>query len=157
MGHQNGGHAGAPLHRANGFAQLSSNIRIQGAERFVEQQHLGFVRQSSGNGDALLLAPGQLAGITRVEPLERDQLEQFLAPPPAVGGAHAAHSQREFDVIGNRHVPEQCVVLKDHPDAALARRQFRDIPPVKRHPPVIDVHEAGKRTQQRALAAARGP
>ena len=55
-----------------------------------------------------------------------------------------------------RHVPEQRVVLEHEPDAALARRDVRDVVAVQRDAAVIDAGQPGDRAQQRALAAAAG-
>ena len=75
----------------------------------------------------------------------------------ARAAAHAAHAQRELDVLRHRHVAEQRVVLEHQADAALARGDVRDVAPVQRDAAVIDPGEAGDGAQQGALAAAAGP
>ena len=39
---------------------LPTQLEVEGAERLVEQQHLGLVDQGPGQRDALLLATGEL-------------------------------------------------------------------------------------------------
>jgi hypothetical protein len=122
--------------------------------RLVEHQHRGLVRQRARHRDALLLAARELRRLALAEALERDQLQQFVAPPAALGGAHAAHPQRELDVVGHGHVAEQRVVLEHEADAALARRYMGDVATAEQDPAVLDRRQAGEGAQQGALAAA---
>jgi hypothetical protein len=118
---QHGGDAELALHAADGPAQLLADLGVQRAEGLIEQQHLRLVRQRARHGDALLLAAGELRGQALVHAFERHELQQFLATLAPVGGLHAAHPQRELDVVGHGHVAEQRVVLEHEADAALAR------------------------------------
>ena len=42
---------------------LLAELEVEGAERLVEQQHLGPVDQRAGQGDPLPLAAGELGGL----------------------------------------------------------------------------------------------
>ena len=123
--HQNRGHADASLDRAHGLAQFDSDLGVQCAEGLIEQQHRRFVGERPGDGHALLLSTGQLARIAVIVAFERHQLQQLLAAPAALGRAHAPHAQRKLNVVRDRHVAEQGVVLEHQADAALARGQAR--------------------------------
>ena len=113
------------------------------------------MRQRARDGDALLLAAGQLRRQSIVHAFERDQAQQLLAALRAgLGALHAPHAQRELDVLADGHVPEQRVVLEHEADAALPRRDVRDIVAVQGDAAVIDAGQPGDRAQQRALAAA---
>ena len=129
---------------------------VQGAEGLVEQEHLRLVRQRARHGDSLLLTARKLARQPLVHAFERHQLEQFLAPGSPIGGLHPAHAQREFDVVRDRHVAEQRVVLEHQADAAIARTHVGDVAAVQGNAPVVDAREAGNGPKQGALAAARG-
>ena len=142
------------LHLADGAAQLLADLGVERTEGLIEQQHLGLVRQRARDRDALLLAAGELRRQPLIESLERHQPQQLLAALAAGAGAHAAHAQGELDVLGDRHVAEQGVVLKHQADAALARGDVRDVAAVQGDAPVIDAGEPGDGAQQRALAAA---
>ena len=154
--HQHGGDAELALHGADGAPKFFADLRVQRAEGFVEQQHLRLVRQRARHGHALLLAAGELARQPLVHAFERHQLEQLLAPGAPIGGLHAPHAQREFDVVRHGHVAEQRVVLEHQADATIARTHVGDVAAVQRNAPVIDAREAGNGPQQGALAAARG-
>jgi hypothetical protein len=100
--------------------------------------------------------PESCAGLALAEALERHELQQLRAALAALGRAHAAHLQRELDVLGHRHVAEQRVVLEHEADAALARRHVGDVAAAEQDAAVLDVGQAGEGAQQRALAAAAG-
>ena len=154
--HQHRGDAEFALHGADGAPEFFADLGVERAEGFVEQQHLRLVRQRARHGDALLLAAGELARQALVHAFERHELEQFLAPGAPVGGLHAPHAQREFDVVGHGHVAEQRVVLEHEADAAIAGPDVGHVAAVQGNAPVVDAREAGDGPQQGALAAARG-
>src|SRR5262249_30007691 len=62
-----------------------------------------------------------------------------------------------LDVLRDRHMAEQRVVLEHKPDIALLRRQSGDIAALQQHAPVVDPGQAGDHAQDRALAAAARP
>ena len=90
-------------------------------------------------------------------PDEADEIEQFLAAPDALRWLLAADAQGELDVLADGHVPEECVVLEDEADLALAGRNLGDVPAKERDATVVDFGESGDRTEEGALAAAAGP
>jgi hypothetical protein len=57
--------------------EFLAHLRIERAERLVEQQHLRLHGQRPRERDALALAAGQLMRITIGEPVELHELEQF--------------------------------------------------------------------------------
>ncbi len=137
--------------------QSLADLGIERAERLVEQQHFGLVRERPRHGHALLLSAGELRRQPLVQPFERDQAQQLLPPPAPLRGPHSPHPQREFDVLRHGHVAEERVVLEHQSDAAPPRRHMRHVTAMQRDPPVIQPREPGYRPQQRALAAAAGP
>jgi hypothetical protein len=93
--------------------------------------------QRAGERDALLLAAGELTGHAPAQPGEVDQLEQLLATAAALVLGDASDLERELDVLGDVHVPEERVVLEDDPHAALLRRKPGDVATVENHAAVI--------------------
>ena len=77
---EHGGDAELALHLADGPPQLFADLRVERAEGLIEQQHFGLVRERAGDGDALLLAAGELGGQALVHAFERHQPQQLLAP-----------------------------------------------------------------------------
>jgi hypothetical protein len=134
--------------------ELLANLRVECAERLVEQQHARLMRESSRERDALLLAAGQLARQPLVVAVQRDELQQLGASAAALGAANSTCAERELDVVRHRHVAEQRVVLKHEADLALLRAEARHVAPVQHDSAVIDRGKPRYRAQQRALAAA---
>ena len=118
--------------------QLLTNFRVERAERLVEQQHAGLMRESSCERDALLLAARQLARQPLVVAVERDELQQLGAPLASLCATNSARAQRELDVVRHGHVAEQRVVLKDEADLALLRAEARHVAPMQHDAAVID-------------------
>jgi hypothetical protein len=94
------------------------------------------------------LAIGQVA--------EFHELEHLGRSPGGRGAVGAACGQAVADVLGHRHVREQCVVLKDDADVAAVGRQLVDALAAHRHLAGGLRNEAGNDAQQRGLAAAAG-
>ena len=100
-------------------------LRVERAERLVEQQHLGLDRERARERDALALAAGELVRIAVGEPVELHEREQLVDLGADLRLVRAAsrfgpHAQAEGDVLEDRHVAEQRVVLEDEADLALA-------------------------------------
>ena len=104
---------------------LAAQLEVEGAERLVEEQHLGVVDQRAGDGDALLLAAGELVRLALGEVAELHELQHVvdlllhrLDAPPA---------QPEGDVLGDVQVREERVRLEDGVHRPLVRRQIGDV------------------------------
>ena len=64
---------------------LLAQLQVEGAERLVEQQHLGTVDERPGEGDALALAAAQLVRLAGAVLRQADRLEHLAGPPAALG------------------------------------------------------------------------
>ncbi len=62
MGDEDEGNAHFLLQRLEFFLHLLAELEIEGAQRFVEQQHLGLIHERTGQGNALALTAGKLPG-----------------------------------------------------------------------------------------------
>src|SRR6185437_12993790 len=151
---QHGSNAELTLHFADGAPQFFADLRVQSAERLIQQKNFRLVCECACYRDPLLLAPGKLRGQALVHSLEGDQTQQFLPAFLSVTCLDAADPQGEFDVFRHCHVAEQGVVLKDETNTAAACGNVGNIAPVQGDPTVIHPGKTSNRAQQGALAAA---
>ena len=107
---------------AQPLAQLGAHLRVERAERLVEQQHRRIDRERPREAHPLALAAGELRRVALREPVELDELEQLVHALRDLGLGALADLQAEGDVVVDRHVLERGVVLEDEADAALLRR-----------------------------------
>ena len=123
MGDEDERDADLALDRLELDLHLLAQLEVEGAERLVEQQHLGPVDQRAGQRDALALPAGQLRRAAR---RRTRRAGRRPAPPPArlaaLGLADPLDPQAVLDVLRTRHVREQRVVLEDRVDVAVERR-----------------------------------
>ncbi len=79
--------ADAALQQLQFILHLSSQLEVERAQRFVEQQHQRFDHQRAGKGNALALAAGQLVRL----PIEdAGQADQCATPRRPGGRGHRA-------------------------------------------------------------------
>ncbi|GAA2710541.1 hypothetical protein GCM10010429_26110 [Micromonospora olivasterospora] len=116
--------------------QLGAQLRVQGAERLVQQHQRRPGRQRPGHRDPLLLAAGELVRHPRAVPGEADQVEHLLDPAGAAGGP----VQAVADVVRDGQVREQRPLLRHDGDAAAVRRDVHAVP---EHRPAGDRDRAG--------------
>jgi hypothetical protein len=125
----------------------------------VEQQDLGLDRQRTGQRDALALPARELVGVALGQPFELDQVEEraHLLLDRRVGGALGAraHAQAEGDVLEDRHVPEERVVLEHEAHVAVLHALVGGVLTLDQHATGIGSLEARDYPQQRGLARAR--
>src|SRR6185369_2928016 len=116
-------------------------------------------RKRAREGDALALAARELVRVTFREVVELHHREQPGDPGPDLGlvGAHRLrpHAQAERDVLEDRHVAEQGVVLEDEADAPLADVGIGGVLAMEEHGARVGHLEAGDHAQQRRLARPR--
>ena len=92
---------------------------VEVAGRFVGDQDGGIGRQRAGDGDALLLAAGQLRGIV-VQPVAKPDRGQFARRMVVCVGA-AGQFQRHRDVLQRGHGRDQMERLEDDTDPPAAK------------------------------------
>src|SRR6266702_4466581 len=73
------------------------------------------------------------------------------------GAAHAPHGERKRDVLSNRQMREERVVLKHHADVALMRGLVVEPPSVEAYLAVRGRFESGEHHERGRLARARRP
>src|SRR5690606_5982386 len=114
-------------------AQIPPDIRIERAEGRVEQQDARIDGERPGERHALALAARDLAGEAVLQAVELHEVEQVadagidrLRRAPDLGDLHA-----EGDILSDRHVREERIVLEDEADAALAHGNVRRVLPAE--------------------------
>ena len=118
MGHAEHGHTIA-RQRHHGVQHLLHHFRIEGGGGLVEEHDLGVHAQGARDGDALLLAAGQLAGIFvgLLGDLHPGQVMHGELLGLALG--HFAHPDgRQGAILQNAQMGKQVEILEDHADLA---------------------------------------
>ena len=154
VGDQHGGHVDLVVQPAQPLPQVGAHLGVEGAERLVEEQHLGVDREGPGQGHPLALAAGELGRVAVLEPVEPDDLEQVVDLARDLGLGPLADGQPEGDVVAHGHVLERRIVLEDEPDAALLRGDAGDVAAADDDASAVELLEPGDRAQQRRLARA---
>ena len=141
-------------------AQLLAHLGVEGAERLVQQQHLGLHRQGARQGDPLTLTTGELGRIASSHVTELHQIQQLLDPGSDAGFIRPIGTrldpQAEGHVLEHRHVPEQGIVLEHETDVALAHVEIRGILAADDDVAAVGLLQPGDDPQQCGLAAAGG-
>jgi hypothetical protein len=136
----------------HGLAQLE----VEGAQRLVQQQGPWPVDQGPGQGDPLLLAARQLAGLALLAALQLDQGQGLGHPAPDLALVDPLAAQAEGHVLEDVHVGEQRVLLEDHVDVAPEGGDPDHVAAVEQDLAGGRFLEAGDHPQGGRLAAARG-
>ena len=136
---------------------LLAQLEVERAERLVEQQRRRLVDERAREGDALLLAAGELSRLALLHALEAHRAQRGRDARAHVVTAHALDAQPERDVLEHAHVREQRVRLEHHVDVPLGRRHVRDVAAAQQDAAARGLLEARDHAQRRRLAAARRP
>ena len=157
MGHVNRGNADLFLDVADRPTHFHAQLGVEVRERLVHEQHARMHDNRTGQGDTLLLAPGQAFGQAVLIVLNADGLEHLIDPPLRIGWRHVAELQAVLDILAHGQMREDRIVLEDHADIALVRRNAVDDLIIETDVAGFDAVETGDHAQQGGLAAARGP
>ena len=159
MGNHDGRQPQLPADLQELVPQLVARHRVEGAERFVQQHHLGPRGQCAGKADALLLTARKLPRHPPAVLVRRqvDQPQQFIDPLLDALGRPVEQPRDHGDVLGHGHVREQAAPLKDVADAApqLDGVHGADVPPVHLDSPRGRLDQPIDHLQRGGLAAAR--
>ena len=132
-----------------------SGVGVQRTGGLVAQQHLGVGGQGAGNGNALLLAAGQLGGVGVCLVGQAHHLQQLFGALFGVGLFHTGQLHGKTDVLQAAALHEQVELLEDHGDLAAALTQGRRRQGL--HGGAVDHHAAlGGALQQVDAAHQRG-
>ena len=133
---------------------LLSQLEVQRAERFIQQEDARIVDDGAGDGDALLLSAGHAVNLPLFKALQlhRFQRRRDLA---------AYHVLRQLfdrqtvgDVVIHIHQREKRVILEHGVHRALVRRHAADVLPVDEDGARIRLFKPCEHSQRRRFAAA---
>ena len=128
-------------------SQRRARVRVERRQRLVEEEHAGIASERSCESDPLALTARELAGPSPRQVSDPEALEE-----PARAVARPVR-----DVLLDRHVREQRVVLEDEPDAAMLGRERDAGRGVEQHlavehdPPALRPDESRDRAQHGRL------
>src|SRR5439155_16730901 len=109
-------------------------------------------RERARQGDPLALPAGELRRIACRGPIELYECEQLEHPPPDLlfvrPVAPRTDAQPERDVLEHRHMAEQCVVLEDEADLAVAHAASGGLFPIEQDIAAIRSLQTGDNPQQ---------
>ena len=155
VGDVDGGDAQALLQPRDLGAHLPAQLGVEVRQRLVEEERVGLADDRATHRHALALTARQVAGLALEVLVELEGLggRAHLLVDLGVGGLGQA--QRERDVLVDGEVRVERVVLEDHRQVAVARRQVVD-------PLVADHHVAGgdvlqARRSSAAASTSRSP
>ena len=136
---------------------LHAQLGVEVRERLVHEERLRLAHDRAAHGDALALSARERARALREHALEPEHLGGVSDSRLDLGSRDLAQLQPERHVLEGRHVRVERVVLEDHRDVAVLRRQVVDDAAADPHGPAGDRLEACHHPQRRGLAAARRP
>ena len=155
--HEEAGHAELAVELVEPAPEVLAHLRVERAERLVEQQHLWPRRERPGERHALPLPSGELVGIALGEVRHLHELEQLLHAGLARLLRFLPDLEPELDVLEHGHVAEQRVVLEHEPDGPLLDALGGELDVAQPDPSRGRRLEPGDHAEHGALARARRP
>ena len=139
---------------------IAPDQRVEGAEGFVEEHHLGVAGEGASEADPLLLATRELVGIAVCHPIQADETDHLTRPlHPSLLGL-TPELEAEGDVVEHPPMRQQAEVLEDHREPAptqlpqALRAGLADVLAVEVDLAGRRFDQAGETADQRRLAAA---
>ena len=106
---------------------VDAELLVQRAKRLVEEQDRGLGHQRPRQRHPLTLAAGELMDAAAVLVQQSHQGQRILRPLAAIVLVDTAHAQPVLDVLADRHVGEERVVLEHGRAVAPGRRDGGDV------------------------------
>ncbi len=120
MGDEQDGFLQGALQAQQLVLHLRANQRVEGAEGFVHDQHIGVGGQCPGQADPLAHATGELMGMMIGPFGQADDGQHFFGALTPFGRGDSAQLETELGVLDHGFVRQQREVLEDHGDARPA-------------------------------------
>ena len=157
VGHDHGGDVHFIVEIAQPGPQLLTDLGIEGAERFIQQQHARLHRKGPGQGNPLALAAGELGWEAAAVALQLDKIEQFI--DAAFNGVPfpAPQLQAKGHVLAHGAVLKQGKVLEDKAHLPVLDGAFGGLFTGNPDAAAVASLQAGDQAQQGAFAGARWP
>ena len=156
VGDVDGGGAEPALQRGDLGAGLHAQLGVEVGQRLVHEEALRLAHDRPAHRDALALPAGQRLGLAVEVVGEVEDLRGLLDAGADLGLVHAGDLQREAHVVRDGHVRVEGVVLEDHRDVAVLRRDVGDVAVADADRAAVDLLEAGEHPQAGRLPASGG-
>ena len=156
MGNKDDGHAELAQQGTQLNLHRLAQLAIERGQGLIQQQEVRTDGQRAGYGDTLLLAAGKLRDRAGGEWSKLNHGQQFGHAGGDGRSLLAACAQPKGDVLLDRKVREQRVVLEHDADITPVRRQPGQVPPAEEHLATVGGKQPGQYAQQRRLATAGG-
>ena len=137
-------------------AHLHPQLGVQVGKGLVHEQQGRLDNEGAGQRHPLLLAAGQLIGLTGGQVFDLHQFQRFLDPAFDLVLGHLFGFQTVGHVLLHRQVREDGVVLEYHADVPFMGGQVVDGLVVKADLAAVHRIETGDHAQQGGFAAAGG-
>ena len=155
MSHIDRGHTKPALQRSNLSSGLNTELRIQVRQGLVHEEYLGLSHNGATHGNPLALTTGQSLGLTVQVGLEVQKLGGFEDARCSLILVDAGNLESESHVFRHRHVGVEGVVLEDHGDVPVLRRNIGDITVTDQDSSIVDFFQAREHAKRGGLPAAR--
>ena len=157
VGHIDGRRADLALEPPDLAARLGAELRVEVRERLVHQERLRVADERPSERDALPLAARQLPWLAFEQRPDSEHVRRPLHAPVDLRAAELADPQAESEVLADAHLRVERVVLEDHRDVALARRDVVDDALADADVAGRERLEAREQAERRRLPRPRGP
>ena len=147
--------AGFLLQLLEFHAHCLAQLQVQRRQRFVQKQHPWLRRKRARQRHALLLSAGKLRGETIGQ---RGKMNEFKHAPGARAAGHRVdtlHLQSECDIVDDRHVRKQSVVLENRVYRPQVGLKCCDILTEEKNFSLSDFLKPGNHPQERGLSTSR--
>ncbi len=137
-------------------AHLDAEICIQVAERFIEEEDFGLPDNGAAEGHSLALSARKRFGFSVEIGLDAQDLCRLVDARVNIRLAVLPEFQSEREILVDRHVGVEGVVLKDHGDVAIFRRDIVHDLAVDADGASRNIFEPGDHPEHGGFAAAGG-
>ena len=146
----------APLNLLELDLHILSELEVERAERFVQQNDIGVADESARDGDTLLLTARQLLYGTLFITLEVNNSKHLADLFLYFILGELFELQAKGDIVKYVKMGEQRIFLKHRIDVSLVGRKSVDTRSVKNHIAALRLDKASDNTQCRGFSAAAG-
>ena len=156
VGHVDRGDAQAAGQGRDLRTGLDAELGVKVGQRLIHEEDLRVTHDCAAHGNTLALTAGECLRLAVQVRLEVQELGGFTDTLGALFLADAGDLQGEAHVVRNGHVRVQGVVLENHGDVAVLRRNVGDIAVANQDPAGVDVLKTCEHAQGGGLSAAGG-
>ena len=143
-----------PLELQDLGARLEAKCGVEIGERLVHQEGGGLAHDRAAESNPLALAAREGPRLPREAVLEVESGCRIVDAAIDLGSGEPAELEAEREVLGDRHVRVERVVLEDHRDIAVLGGDVVDDTLADQDRPVADLLESRHHPERRRLAAA---